>query len=76
MNVRMREQWGPEELAEEEPWNSQAFRSMSRRQQNLEIYKVRFSKHVPKTTEPRDLQGKLLEACPEDNRIDFSDVSV
>ena len=36
----MKEQWGPEELAEEEPWNSQAFRSMSRRQQNLEIYKV------------------------------------
>ena len=47
--VRMKEQWGPEELAEEEPWNSQAFRSMSRRQQNLEIYKVSFSKHVSQT---------------------------
>ena len=42
----MKELWGGEDLTEDEPWNSQAFRNMSRRQQNLEIYKVIVVLHI------------------------------
>ena len=68
----MKEQWGPEELAEEEPWNSQAFRSMSRRQQNLEIYKVfslalGFSNHTNRTLRSSlyysHWYSRLLDLC-------------
>ena len=55
----MKELWGGEDLTEDEPWNSQAFRNMSRRQQNLEIYKVIVVLHIYQQSIVCDLQSDL-----------------